>query len=170
MQSSAELPLWARFLPLIVVLVILTVRFIRPQRISVTRMWVQPILLGFIAAWVIYASEIVNPAPAWEIVAGLLIGAIAGIPFGILRGKHTDVRPTEKPGVMYLGSSWVTMLIFLVAFGSRFAIRSLMPERGSLSAVIGDGLLAFAVAFVVTSYVVIYRKYEAASAQARLST
>jgi hypothetical protein len=36
----------------------------------------------------------------------------------------------------------------------------LMPQRGSLSATIGDALLAFAIAFIATSYLVILRKYE----------
>jgi hypothetical protein len=61
---------------------------------------------------------------------------------------------------MYLGSSWVTLVIFAAAFGLRYAIRLAMPQRGSLSATVGDGLLAFAIAFIATSYVVIFRKYE----------
>jgi hypothetical protein len=141
---------------------ILAVRLIRPQRISVTRMWVSPIVLCALAAWAIYANNAfnINPAPPLEIAVGLLAGGLAGIPFGILRGMHTDVRPTDRRGVMYLGSSWVTLVIFVVAFGLRYAIRMLMPAHGSLSATVGDGLLAFAVAFIAASYVVIFRKYE----------
>jgi len=123
-------------------------------------MWVTPIFLCALTAWAIYANEMLNPAPPGEIALGLAIGALCGIPFGILRGRHTEVRPTERAGVMYLGSSWVTLLIFVVAFGLRYGIRELMPHRGSLSATIGDALLGFAIAFLVTSYVVIFRKYE----------
>jgi hypothetical protein len=143
-----------------VVAVLLAYRMIRPQKISVTRMWITPIFLAGLTGWVIYANEILNPAPPLEIAVGLIIGAIIGIPFGVLRGMHTDVRPTERRGVMYLGSSWVTLVIFLVAFGLRYGVRELMPQRGSLSATLGDGLLAFAIAFIVASYVVIFRKYE----------
>ncbi|MBV9700413.1 MAG: hypothetical protein JO078_09845, partial [Candidatus Eremiobacteraeota bacterium] len=92
---------------------------------------------------------------------GLIAGGIIGIPFGVLRGRHTAVRPTDRRGVMYLGSSWVTLVIFVAAFGLRYAARALMPQRGSLSATIGDACLAFAIAFLVSSYVVIFRKYEA---------
>ncbi len=84
-------------------------------------MWITPIFLCGLTGWVIYANEILNPAPPLEIAAGIVIGALAGIPFGILRGIHTDVRPTERRGVMYLGSSWVTLVIFLV--GLRAALR-----------------------------------------------
>jgi hypothetical protein len=161
MQSNTNVPWWAQLLPLVVVVAVLAVRFVRPQRISVTRMWIQPLILVVLTGWAIYASEILNPAPGWEIVVALLIGAVAGVPFGVLRGMHTDVRPTERRGVMYLGSSWVTIVIFVVAFGLRSVIRLLMPHRGSLSSAIGDGLLGFAIAFIAASYVVIFRKYEA---------
>lgn len=140
--------------------VLLAYRMIRPQKISVTRMWITPIFLCALTGWAIYANDLLNPAPLLEIAAGLAIGAIVGIPFGILRGMHTDVRPTERRGVMYLGSSWVTLAIFIGAFGLRYGVRELMPQRGSLSATLGDGLLAFAIAFIVASYVVILRKYE----------
>lgn len=160
MQSGAAGPAWVQFLPLIIVVALLLVRFIRPQRISVTRMWIQPIILVVLTAWVIYANEYLNPAPGWEIAVGLIAGAIVGIPFGILRGWHTDVRPTDKRGVMYLGSSWITIVIFIAAFGLRSVVRMAMPHRGSLSSAVGDGLLAFAITFIAASYVIIFRKYE----------
>lgn len=134
---------------------------LRPQRISVTRMWISPIILCALTAWVIYANNLLNPAPPYEIAIGLIIGALAGLPFGILRGMHTDVRPTDRPGVMYLGSSWVTLIIFAGAFLLRYLIRLVMPQHGSLTATIGDGLLAFAITFIAASYFVIFRKYEA---------
>jgi hypothetical protein len=122
-------------------------------------MWIQPIILCGLTVWVISINEAVNPAAPPLIAAGLAIGAGAGIPFGLLRGKHTDVRPTERPGVMYLGSSWVTIAIFLGAFGLRYAVRLMMPQRGELASIVGDGCLAFVIAFIVTSYMAIYRKY-----------
>jgi hypothetical protein len=152
--------LWAQLLPLLLVVALLAVRLLRPQRISVTRMWVAPLVLCALTAWVIYANNMLNPAPPFEIAIGLVVGALAGLPFGLLRGVHTDVRPTDRPGVMYLGSSWVTLAIFVGAFALRFVARELMPHRGSLSATIGDGLLAFAIVFIVASYYVIFRKYE----------
>ncbi len=161
MQPGQTPPMWAQLLPLVVVIVVLTIRFLRPQRLTVTRMWLQPIILCLLAAWVVYAGELIFPAPVWEIGLGIVIGAIAGVPFGILRGMHTDVRPTEKPGVMYLGSSWITMVVFVAAFGLRFGIRQIMPHRGSLASAVGDAMMGFAISFVVTSYVAIYRKYQA---------
>jgi len=160
-SSGADAPAWAQFLPIVVILVIVVIRMVRPQRVSVTRLWLFPLILCAVAAFAIYATDRVNPAPVWEIAAGLLAGAVAGIPVGLLRGRHTDVRPTDRPGVMYLGSSWITALIFAGAFGFRFAIRELTPHSGSLATVIGDALLAFAIAYIGTSYLAIYRKYQA---------
>ncbi len=124
-------------------------------------MWVAPLVLCVLTTWVIYANNMLNPTPPFEIAAGLAVGGLAGLPFGVLRGVHTDVRPTDRPGVMYLGSSWATLAIFVGAFVLRFGVRELMPQRGSLSATVGDALLAFAIVFIVASYYVIFRKYEA---------
>jgi hypothetical protein len=149
-----------QLLPLGIVVVVLAVRMLRPQRISVTRMWVSPIVLCALTAWVIYANELLYPAPPYEVALGVILGAIVGLPFGILRGMHTDVRPTDRPGVMYLGSSWVTLAIFASAFALRYAIRLMMPHSGVLVGIVGDALLAFAIVFIAASYFVIFRKYE----------
>ena len=140
--------------------VILAIRLVKPQRISVTRMWITPILLCVLTGWAIYANDLINPAPSLEIALGLIVGVAVGLPFGILRGMHTDVRPTDRRGVMYLGSSWITLLIFVGAFAVRYVARILMPQRGSLTGIVGDAVLAFAIAFIAASYVVIFRKYE----------
>jgi len=133
------------------------------MRISVTRLWITPIVFCALAGFVIYANQQLEPAPPLEIAVGLIAGILAGIPFGILRGAHTEVRPADRPGVMYLGSSWLTIAIYLIAFGMRFVVRELMPQRGALAGVIGDALLGFAIAFIASSYIVIFRKYEAAA-------
>lgn len=160
-MQPGQAPPWAQFVPLAIVAIVLVVRLVRPQRISVTRMWISPIVLILLCALAIYAGETLNPAPVWEIAAALIAGAVAGIPLGVLRGLHTDVRPTDRRGVMYLGSSWVTGAIFLVAFGIRYAVRALASQHGAVSGAVGDGALAFAIVFIVASYFVIYRKYQA---------
>jgi|HubBroStandDraft_5_1064220.scaffolds.fasta_scaffold22331_3 hypothetical protein len=154
--------LWVQLIPLIVVVLLLWRRMAKPQRISVTRMWVTPLILCALSAWVIYENNVVLPSPPLEIALALLIGAIVGVPFGILRGMHTDVRRTDRPGVMYLGSSWATLAVFVVAFVLRYVVRLALPVHTVIAAVVGDGLLAFAIVFLAASYVVIFRKYEEA--------
>lgn len=152
-----------QFIPLIIVVALLARRMAKPQRISVTRMWVMPLILCALSVWVIYENNRLFPAPPLEIGLAMLIGAIAGFPFGILRGMHTTVRPTERPGVMYLGSSWATLAIFVAAFLLRYAVRAVVPAHAAMTAVVGDGLLAFAIVFLAVSYAVIFRKYEEAA-------
>ena len=80
----------------IVIIALILFRASRPQRISVARMWVMAIILMLLAAFAIYGYQIVNPAPAWEIVTAIAIGVAAGIPVGMLRGHHTDVSATDR--------------------------------------------------------------------------
>lgn len=137
----------------------LAVRLSRPTRISIRRLWIGPIVLAAIAALAIYASQTMEPAGAWQIAVAMLGGLVVGTPLGVLRGLHTDVRPTDRKGVMQLGASWVVIVIFAGAFALRALLRFALPQHGAVAALVGDGLLAFAVGFVVAGYFVIYRKY-----------
>jgi hypothetical protein len=133
----------------------------RPQRISVTRMWFAPSILMVAAGFLIYSGIERFATPAWTIAVAVVLGLAAGIPVGILRGHHTDVKATDRHGVMLLGASWATALIYMGAFGLRFAIKAILPMTSPLGAVVGDGLLIFAIAIIGTTYFVVFRKYEA---------
>lgn len=148
-------------------------RLIRPQRTSVVRLAVVSVILLVITAFSIYANAIASAfqgapaAPAWEIAAVIAIGAVLGIPLGILRGRHSEVKATDKPGVLYIHSSPFIIAIWLVAFLARAAIRAFMPHAGGSAGVWSDGLLAFAMAALITSYYAIYLKYKALPQQPR---
>jgi hypothetical protein len=104
-----------------------------------------------------------TPPPDWEIAAALLVGAVLGVPLGVLRGQHTDVRATERRGVMFVQSSPVIVIVWLAAFVARAALRAYMPHAQGGAALAGDGVMAFAVAALITSYYAIYTKYRALS-------
>lgn len=144
----------------IVVAALMIFRYSRPQKMSLTRMWVAPIFFTAMTAFAIWGSQQLNPAPAWAIVVAIVGGLILGAPLGILRGKHTGVRATEKAGVMYLDASWVVLALWLGAFIVRRIIQSVMPP-GATSTIIGDGLIVFAMSTVAISYFEIYKKYRA---------
>ncbi len=145
----------------IIIAAIVLFRASRPQRTSVTRMWISAGILMLLAVFAIVAGEMRFSAPAWEIALALAVGAGAGIPIGMLRGHHTRVSATDRHGVMELGASWATAGIYLGAFVLRGVVRMLMPATSPLGAVIGDGLLAFAIAIIAVTYLTVYRKYEA---------
>jgi energy-converting hydrogenase Eha subunit A len=144
-----------------VVVVLVLFRASRPQRTSVTRMWIFAGILMLIGVAVIYQSVAVFGAPAWEIVAAVVLGLVCGVPLGLLRGHHTQVSATERHGVMRLGPSWQTAVIYIGAFVARFVIRAYLPPTSAIGMVAGDGLIVFAIGIVGATYYAVYRKYEA---------
>lgn len=144
----------------VVIAVMLAVRYTRPMRLSISRMWVGPVIFLGLTAFAVWGEQ-QDPRTMTDpsfIALALAVGAIAGVPFGILRGIHTTVRATDRAGVMYLGPSWIVAVIWLGAFVIRAGLR--IAFAGSSFAIpLGDGLLALAISMLVTSYYVIYRKY-----------
>jgi hypothetical protein len=145
----------------VVLVAIVVFRASRPQRISVTRMWIFAALLMLACAFAIYGSIALFSPPVWEIAAAVVLGLAAGIPVGLFRGHHTRVSATDRHGVMQLGPSWITAIIYLAAFGGRVLIRLVFPPTSAVGMVVGDGLLVFAIGIVGATYYAVYRKYEA---------
>jgi hypothetical protein len=155
-----------------VAIALLVWRMARPQRMSVLRLWIMPIVLLALSAFSIYANmyaaalQGVMPAPAWQVGIVLLAGAVLGVPLGFLRGRHSEVKPTERRGVMYVHSSPVIIVIWLAAFVARTALRAYLPHAQAGTMLGGDALLAFAMAALITSYYAIFKKYQTAVQQA----
>lgn len=172
MHSAQQPPLATTAIVYAVAIALLVWRMARPQRMSVLRLSLMPIvllLLTFLSIWAnVYASAMAGqaPPPDWEIAAVLGIGAVLGIPLGFLRGRHSEVKPTDRPGSMYVHSSPVIVIVWIAAFVARAALRAVLPHAQSEAALGGDGLLAFAMAALITSYYAIYKKYRAALQQA----
>lgn len=142
-------------------------RLVRPQRISTVRLWVMPFFLVALTAFAVWgtgvaAAQLGYGAPGtWQLALALCAGVVVGIPLGLFRGRHSDVKATGKPNVMYVRSSPLIVVVWLAAFAARSLIRFLMPHAGAASALAGDGLMAFAAAALIVSYAVIYRRFRA---------
>ena len=136
-------------------------RMSRPQCISTARLWIAPTLLAFVGIWAIYTEQSLTPSPLWELAVAVLLGIAFGVPLGFLRGAHTPVQVTKDPGVMLLGSALVPALIYVTAFAARLLLHFVFPLGSAVGAVVGDGVLVFAVAFLAVSYFAIYRKFSA---------
>ncbi|HEY8312859.1 MAG TPA: hypothetical protein VIG51_01680 [Candidatus Baltobacteraceae bacterium] len=162
MHPSAGSPQYgANAVILVIVVAMLVWRNLRPQKISVGRLFVTPILLAIVVVFSIYGTQSVFPIPPWQIAIALIVGVLAGIPVGLLRGHHSRVRATERRNVMLLDASWQTMAIYLGAFLVRYLLRLAFPPFSPAGAAIGDGVLAFAAAMLIVSYYAIYTKYKA---------
>ncbi len=142
----------------VLVIALFVWRMMRPQRISVRRLWVRPVLLLLVTGVAIAASQMVAPSRWWVLAAVLIAGAILGVPLGVLRGRHTQLRPTERPGVVYVQSSPLIIAIWLAAFVARAVVRYFQPPSHGGAGIWGDGLMAFAVAALIASYFAIYKK------------
>ena len=162
MHSAAQQP------PVLMTLIIYVVlgafvlfRYSRPMKMSLTRLFVAPILFVALTAFAIWGSQQTHhPASALAVAAAVIIGIVFGVPLGLAMSAHRTVRRTEKPHVMYVDPSWITAAIWVGAFVLRAAIRMLLPAS-ALGTVVGDGLLLFGISAVVTSYWVLYRKFHA---------
>lgn len=156
----------------VIVIGLFVYRMSRPQRFTRTRLFIMPFILILATAMSIWGNAVAAAelgaaaAPPAQIALALVLGAIVGVPLGIIRGRHSEVKPTERPGVMYVHSSPLIVVVWLAAFALRALIRYFMPHASELTAVVGDGLLAFAVSALITSYAIIYQRYKELTASA----
>ncbi|HEY8298417.1 MAG TPA: hypothetical protein VIG32_10385 [Candidatus Baltobacteraceae bacterium] len=158
---------WNTVVVIVIAVALLVWRNLRPQKISVTRLFVTPVLLAVVVAYTVFIYQSLAPAPVWEVVAALVVGALAGVPMGLLRGKHSNVRATDRANVMILEASWQTFAIYAGAFVVRYLLRVLFPPFSPAGTAIGDGVLAFAAAMILVSYYAIYMKYRALETRAQ---
>lgn len=165
MNSQGTAPIGMTIAIYLAIGALLIWRYSRPMRMTITRMWFGPLILTGLTALSIWGSQQVAPAPTLSIVLAVFVGAALGAPLGVLRGMHTNVRATDRPGVMYLDPSWIVIVLWLGAFVIRALLRNLLPH-GTIATTVGDGLIVFAISAVVVSYYVIYRKYVSLEVQA----
>ncbi len=166
MQSSQP-PVLTTVLIYVVVLGLFIFRMARPQRMSIARLWIMPFFLVAVTALALWGNSVAAKqlgaaaAAPLQIALALIAGALLGIPLGLFRGRHSEVRATDKPGVMYIHSSPLIVVVWLAAFALRALVRYIMPHAGASASLAGDGVLAFAVSALITSYVIIYQRYRA---------
>lgn len=158
MNSTGQPPVGMTALIYIVVIALLVWRMMRPTRVSVARIWVRPAMLVVFSALAIWAEQTTTPAPLWEVAAIVVAGAIIGIPLGLLRGRQSEVKATERPGVYYVHSSPLIVVVWLAAFVARGGIRYVVPGAAHGATLWTIGLLAFATAAIFVSAAIVHKK------------
>jgi len=147
---------------LLVVAAIVYFRLLRPVRLRASRLWVGPaimIVLTLLLAWGSYEGH----APVLEIALAVVLGALLGLPFGLLRGRHTRVRRTAYPHVLIVEPSVIPLAIWFIAFAGRAVLRIALPHAGPTALAASDGFLAFAVGSLVGARLVIAERFKEAS-------
>jgi hypothetical protein len=160
MNSTTAAPAGMTALIYVIVIALFVYRMMRPARVSVARIWVRPIILVLFTGLAIWGEQITVPAPVWQLIAILIAGAIAGIPLGILRGRHSEVKATDRLGVYYVHSSPLVTIVWLLAFVARAAIRYFIPGASHGTTVWTIGLLGFATAAIVVSAFIVHQKLQ----------
>lgn len=153
MRADISLLVW-----LLIVAAIVYFRLLRPVRLRASSLWRGPaIMIGLtlFLAWGTYEGHVSLLA----IGAAIVLGAVLGLPFGILRGRHTRVRKTSNPSVLVVEPSVIPLAIWFAAFAVRFVIRIFLPHAGPVALEASDALLAFAVGSVIGARYVIAQKF-----------
>ena len=164
---ESQSPLQWLFIALLVALIIY--RNMRPQKLSLGRIWIVPVVLIIVTLLSIWGSSQVAPAPIWMTALALIVGLAAGIPIGLARGQHSRVRLSDQPGLVIVDPSIAVLLIWLGAFAIKFGLRAFLPHAGPLSSAASDGFIMLAVASVITSRWVVFNKARALEAAASAS-
>jgi hypothetical protein len=159
--AAQQPPVLTTLIIYVVVAAFVLFRYSRPMKMSLTRLFVAPVLFVALTAFAIWGSQQTNhPASALAVAAAVVIGMVFGVPLGLAMSAHRVVRRTEKPHVMYVDPSWLTAAIWVGALILRAGIRVVLP-LSAVGTMVGDGLLLFGISAVVTSYWVLYRKFRA---------
>jgi hypothetical protein len=166
-NSTTAAPVGMTALIYVVVIALFVWRMMRPMRVSVARIWTRPAILVLFTALAIAGEQYTAPAPQWQLALILVAGAILGIPLGVLRGRHSEVKSTGKAGVYYVHSSPLVTIIWLLAFVARGAIRYFVPGASHGTTVWTIGLLAFATAAIAVSAFIVHQKLQIVMQQAR---
>ena len=131
----------------------------RPQVMNEVRFWFPVAIFAFLTAFMFYGITKTEPSAMTHALIASAVGIVLGIPLGIARGHHSQVRLHDKQGHFIVDPSLVVMLIWLGAFGLRYAIRLFLPTAGDATLGVSDGLLVFAITSVIVARIVIFRKY-----------
>jgi hypothetical protein len=147
--------------PTVLILALVVYRNSRPQTMTAGRFWIFPGIVVVLTIWLMWVT-LAAPVPGVAVAGAIAsaIGLVLGIPLGIARGHHSKVRLGDRPGTFVIDPSMVVMAIWLGAFVARYAVRMYLPNAGPMALGATDGLLIFAIASVITSRVVIFRKYQ----------
>jgi hypothetical protein len=147
---------------LAVVALVLVLRNSRPRPLKLERLWLRPLLsLVMVGA---FFSEF-PPRLEASIVAGILLGAVAGVAIGWQRGRfmHIEVDPVTHNVTGRM--SQIGVIFVLAIFLGRYLLRGVLT--GPAAAAVTDGLVTLSAGMMVTQQVEVGLRARRLLAQAR---
>jgi hypothetical protein len=140
---------WVYIVPLLIAGLVM-LRNSRARRLRVEMMWIMPTVLLAITGLMLWTQPIRHPLAI--VFAG--IAFVAGAALGFWRGRLTHITVDPETHALTSKASPVGMILILVVFGARYALRSFGTETAGMLHVsvaeITDILMLLAVGIVCT--------------------
>jgi hypothetical protein len=160
---------WLYLTPLIA-LAVIVLRNRRARRLRVERLWISPVVLILLAV-LIFA---VQPPPGPVFLAIDLAAMALGAFVGWWRGRFTNISVDPATHQLASRPSAAGMILILVLFGVRYALRMLTPETAGFLHVsaleITSGLMLLAVGLVCAQRLEIFVRARRLLREARATT
>jgi len=127
---------------------------VRVQRLATY--WIEPVVL-LLLCWIVF-----DYYTHWRLAAHLwyVVGALAGIIIGLLRGRATKVQLGEKPGTFMVQGSWITVFLLLLITGTNIAAQIFLKGQAGVDIQEATSPLILVTAFNIVAWrVVMLVKY-----------
>lgn len=154
--------------PLLVVVVVVVLRNLRPRRVKIERLWIGPCLyLVLMAMALAGAPPPLTPATVILLVVGFLLGAAAGWQRGRFIRLHIDPATHD-----ITSRASVFGIVFILAiFALRYAGRDLLAGNAALLHIplvaVGDAFLVLALTMVSTQRLEVWQRATRMLAEAK---
>lgn len=116
MEMLAGTPTWVW-----VLLVFLVIRGIKSSRTGVAQLWRLAIIPGIFTVMGLYSLFVTLEFTAFSFFSWLITAAI-GIAFGYAITRHVVVRADRDKGLIEIPGSWLTLVLILCIFASKYAL------------------------------------------------
>jgi hypothetical protein len=121
-MQTGQQTLWITLAVLALVLARFLFRELRLRRIKTSSIYSIPVVIGIIAAFLVYSVVAAAPDQITALVSGGIIAIGVGIGIGLAVAHFTTVRVAE-PGVLLVRGSWITVGIWVGALALRWIAR-----------------------------------------------
>ncbi len=103
-------------------------RELKERVVKASTLWIRPVLLLAIMAWLIGLTVTLDPSGTTEMALALVVGIALGVITGGLIVANTRFRPAEIPNSVRAQGSRLTFGIWIGAFVIRFLARYVVPH------------------------------------------
>jgi hypothetical protein len=149
---------WQTLLPIAIMLVVVSIRLVRarkPQPLDPATMWRLPLFVTAMIGMGLWFQPHPDPTPLT--VLAFAAGLAAGAGVGVVRARHTALHHDPETGRLLATTSPVAVLVLVGVMITRQVVRVEMTH-GPYAIVAIDALMLFALAMIVTTRLLLWRR------------